>query len=129
MSLTLELPADVLADLDAEAASHGTSPESIVTTVLRNHFSVAKNTASTFVKDVSEDRTQEAVVARFTDDLAWEVAWWNSLSDTEREEYNEREREAFEAAGAESLSGYSGRTSQEVAARIRTRYAAEHGRK
>ncbi len=129
MSLALELPADVLAELDAEAVSQGTSPESIITTMLRNHFATADNAAPTFAEGKPPAATPEAITTRFADDLAWEGAWWNTLSESERDEYNRRERDAFDAAEAQMASGRRGHTTPEVAERIRARYAAEHGRK
>ena len=129
MSLALELPADVLAELDAEAISQDTSPESIITIMLRNHFAAARNSAPTFAEGTPPTATPEAITNRFADDLAWEGAWWNTLSESERDEYNRQERDALDAAEAQSASGRHDLTTQEVADRVRARYAAEHGRK
>lgn len=129
MAITLELPADLLADLNAEAAHTGEPPETIAAIALRRYFAVGDDAPPTFGDPTPENETPEQIQARFADDLAWEIAWWSSLGDSEREYYNERENRAFEAAAAQVAEGRRGRTTQEVKERIRARYAAEYGRK
>ncbi len=112
MSLTLELPADVLADLDAEAASNGTSPESIVTNVLRNHFATARNP----VPDRAETLDERKV--RFAEDEAAYQEWWDAHTPEDQQALNAKwERSSLSAdAGRHSLA-------EVVFARIRAKHA------
>jgi len=113
MALTLELPADLLADLNAEAAYIGTSPEAYVETLLQSHFATDK----LFVPSVRKE-TREETAARIAADEAAYNEWWEAQSPEEQERLNAK----WEAS---SRAADEGRhyPADVVFARIRAKYA------
>lgn len=95
MSLTLELPADILAELNAEVASRGTSPKSI------------------HAETLAERK------ARFAEDEAAYREWWDSQSPEEQRALNAK----WEASSLATEQGRH--VSGEVLfARLRARHAS-----